>query len=59
MYGVISSHLHKVINIHRKTIRKYNIKLENYFNTLDKNPEGIFDYIMARKKGRIENRKKS
>ena len=44
-----------------------NNKLENYFgNTLDKHtkriyrtPEGIFDYIMARKSGWIENQKKS
>ena len=43
-----------------------NNKLENYFgNTLDKQtkriyktPEGIFDYIMARKDGWIENQKK-
>ena len=43
-----------------------NNKLENYFgNTLDKHtkkiyrtPEGIFDYIMARKDCWIENRKK-
>ena len=43
-----------------------NNKLENYFgNTLDKHtkriyktPEGIFDYIMARKDGWIENQKK-
>ena len=43
-----------------------NNKLENYFgNTLDKHtkriyrtPEGIFDYIMTRKNGWIENRKK-
>ncbi|WP_295592421.1 hypothetical protein [uncultured Methanobrevibacter sp.] len=43
-----------------------NNKIENYFgNTLDKHtkkiyrtPEGIFDYIMARKNGWIENRKK-
>ena len=43
-----------------------NNKLENYFrNTLDKHkkiyrtPEGIFDYIMARKNGWIENQKKT
>lgn len=43
-----------------------NNKLENYFgNTLDKHtkriyktPEGIFDYIMVRKDGWIENQKK-
>ena len=43
-----------------------NNKIENYFgNTLDKHtkriyrtPEGIFDYIMTRKNGWIENRKK-
>ena len=43
-----------------------NNKIENYFgNTLDKHtkriyktPEGIFDYIMARKNGWIENQKK-
>ena len=43
-----------------------NNKLENYFgNTLDKHtkriyrtPEGIFDYIMARKDGWIKNQKK-
>ena len=43
-----------------------NNKLENYFgNTLDRHtkriyrtPEGIFDYIMARKNGWVENQKK-
>ena len=38
-------------------LESINNKIENYFgNTLDKH--GIFDYIMARKNGWIENRKK-
>ena len=50
-----------------KKLESTNNKLENYFgNTLDKHtkriyrtPEGIFNYIMARKNGWIENQKKS
>ena len=49
-----------------KKLESTNNKLENYFgNTLDKHtkriyrtPEGIFNYIMARKNGWIENQKK-
>ena len=38
-------------------LESINNKIENYFgNTLDKHR--IFDYIMARKNGWIENRKK-
>ena len=51
---------------HIGKLESTNNKLENYFgNTLDKHtkriyrtPEGIFDYIMARKDGWIENQKK-
>lgn len=49
-----------------KKLESTNNKIENYFgNTLDKHtkriyktPDGIFDYIMARKNGWIENQKK-
>ena len=49
-----------------RKLESTNNKIENYFgNTLDKHtkriyrtPEGIFDYIMARKNGWIDNQKK-